>query len=650
MKSDSSKKKTVVFSKKAKSPTRILGPVADLERHVRSDWWRNIFNYLYLKTDADVVDDRDITSREIDLIINTLNLTPQHRILDLACGQGRHTLELARRGFENVEGLDRSHYLIQKAKSRARKESLTVKLREGDARKIPVPPDSFDFVLILGNSFGYFESPHEDRRVLEEVFRVMKPWGQVLLDVADGEYLREHFEPRSWEWIDKKYFVCRERSLAADRNRLISREVITHVEKGVLADQFYAERLYTKESLDKLINQSGFSNITFHGELVPKSKRDQDLGMMKIRLLATATAKKEWTPVKRKPREIVKTIAVLLGDPSKPDPIKPQSVFDEDDLYTIDRLKAVLHEKKDYKFVYLNNHDTFIQELSGLKGKVDYIFNLCDEGFINDSRKELHVPSLLEMIDIPYTGSGPQCLAYCYDKSLVRGIAKEMNIPIPEAFFIKPEDTTFELPFGFPVIVKPNFGDSSFGITRNSVANNIEELINAIADIRNKFGYEKPILVEEFLTGKDLSVGIIGNPPESYKVLPIIEEDYSALPDDLPRICGYEAKWMPDSPYWNIKSVPADLPDDQEKLIVECCLNLSERLECRDYCRFDWRLDSAGNPRLLEVNPNPGWCWDGHLAKMAENEGLSYEKMIDLILQAAETRLNIQASNGPKIG
>ncbi len=85
-----------------------------------------------------------------------------------------------------------------------------------------------------------------------------------------------------------------------------------------------------------------------------------------------------------------------------------------------------------------------------------------------------------------------------------------MGIPVPEAFFIKPEDTTFELPFGFPIIVKPNFGDSSFGITQRSVANTLEELLNAISEIREKFGYEKPILVEEFLTGKDLSLGLIG--------------------------------------------------------------------------------------------------------------------------------------------
>lgn len=111
------------------------------------------------------------------------------------------------------------------------------------------------------------------------------------------------------------------------------------------------------------------------------------------------------------------------------------------------------------------------------------------------------------------------------------GIAKEMDIPVPEAVFIKPEDTAFKLYFDFPVIAKPNSGDSRFGITQRSEAYNPEELTNTISEIREKFGYDKPILVEAFLNGKDLSVGIIGNPPESYTVLPIIEEDYSSLPE-----------------------------------------------------------------------------------------------------------------------
>ena len=619
---------------------KALGPVANLEDHVRPDWWRYIFNSLYLKTDGDVVDDQRITAREVELYLSLLGVPPEARILDLACGQGRHTLALARLGFKNVEGLDRSHYLITRARAAAKREGLAVDFHEGDARKVPAPADSYDVVLILGNSFGYFESSQEDLAVLKEVRRVLQPWGKLLADIADGAYLRENFQRRSWEWMDKKYFVCRERSLSAAGDRLISREVISHVDKGVVADQFYAERLYTRESLGRLLNAAGFADVTVHGEISPDSDRNQDLGMMEKRLLVTGVVRKERTPVRRKAKEAVTRVVVLLGDPRQPDPLKPATVFDEDDLFTVDRLKAALQEQRSYHFTYLDDHDQFIPELLKLKGRVDYALNFCDEGFDNDARKELHVPTLLEVLGVPYTGSGPQCLAFCYDKSLVRGVAQEMEIPVPAAVFVKPGDAAFELPFSFPAIVKPNFGDSSFGITQQSVAETPEQLVTAIVSSRDQFGYDQPILVEEFLPGKDLSVGIVGNPPDAYTVLPPLEEDYSRLPAELPRLCGYEAKWLPQSPYWqSITSVAAELPDETEKFIVECCLKLFERLACRDYARFDWRLDAAGNPKLLEVNPNPGWCWDGHLAKMAALANVGYAELLGMILKAAEARL-----------
>jgi D-alanine-D-alanine ligase len=638
------KEKDEPYGKPLPQKPRTLGPVPDLEQYVQPDWWRFIFNSLYLKTDGDVVDDPAITTKEMNVFASILNLTEQDKILDLCCGQGADVLELARRGFVNVEGLDRSRYLIQKAKAQARKEGLSVRFREGDARKLPYQTDSFDVVLILGNSFGYFETAQDDVKVLSEVRRVLKPWGRLLIDVADGEYLRKKFQPRGWEWIDKKYFVCRERSLSLDKQRLICREVITHVQKGVVADQFYAERLYTRTGIGEILEKAGFNNITQHGQISSDSQRNQDLGMMQKRIIVTAVTRKDWTP--RKQKKQFKNVTVVFGDPTKPDPLKPLRKFDEDDFYTIDQAKSALRELEGYRFMYLNNHDMLYGDLVKLKSRTDLVLNFCDEGFGNDPRKELHIPAALEMLGIAYSGSGPQCLAFCYDKSLVRGIAKEINIPVPEAFFIKPEDATFEMTFGFPVIAKPNFGDSSFGITQKSVANSIEELVNAISDIREKFGYDKPILIEEFLTGKDFTVGIIGNPPESYIVLPVIEEDYSSLPPELPRICGYEAKWLPDSPYWNIKSIPAQLAENTEKFVVDCCLKLFERLECRDYCRFDWRSDSQGNPKLLEVNPNPGWCWDGHMAKMAKVAEMSYSRMLGAILQAAEERLGIQPTNG----
>lgn len=626
-------------AKKPKQEKKVLGPIPNLEQHVRPDWWKNIFNALYIKTDADVVEDQAITKGEVDLIETVLDLPRDARILDLCCGQGRHVLELASRGYTNVEGFDRSHYLIAKAKARARKAHLSIRFREGDARKPAYTPDSFDAVTILGNSFGYFETTEDDLRVLKAVSRVLKPGGKLLIDVADGNYLKEKFQPRSWEWIDEKHFVCRERSLSSDGNRIISREVITHTEKGVLADQFYAERLYTSDNLKDLLLKAGFTHPEIHAQISTDSQRKQDLGMMEQRIIISAKIHKEPTPVKPKKGVEVKKVVVLMGDPNKTDIIKPNAVFDEDDYNTILQLKTALAEIHGYTFSYLNNHETMIRELVNLKGKVDFILNLCDEGYNNKATYELHVPALLEMLEMKYTGGGPQCLAYCYDKSLVRGIASEMGIPVPHAFFIKPQDNIYDLSIRFPVIVKPNFGDSSFGITQNSVCFDLDTLFKAITTIREKFGYDNPILVEEFLSGKDISVGIIGNPPSNYKVLPIIEEDYSALPPELPKICGYEAKWRPDSPYWNIKSMPANLDYETEKFLEDCCIKLFERLECRDYARFDWRLDSQGKPRLLEVNPNPGWCWDGHLNKMAKLDEMTYSDMLQKIVQAAEQRL-----------
>lgn len=615
-----------------------LGPLPDLESHVPSDWWRRIFNGLYLKTDSDVVMDEDLTRAEVDSFIQYANLQPEERILDLCCGQGRHTLELAGRGFKSVEGLDRSHSLIQRARRTAKNLNRSVRFSEGDARRLPQREASLDAVLLLGNSFGYFETVEDDLRVLREIARVLSPNGRVLIDVTDGDFVRQNYEPRSWEWIDPKMFVCRERSLSSDGERLITREIITHAEQGVIADQFYAERLYRRQDLLDLLARAGFVDPVVHTEMATVSQRNQDLGMMARRLIITARSGKRPTAA-ISGSTAVASVVVVMGDPTIPDDIKPSSVFDEDDYATIEALQAALAAVESIQFSYLNRHATLIEDLSARRDEIDFVFNLCDEGFANKARRELHVPAALEMLEIPYTGAGPQSLAYCYDKSLVRGVAAEMGIPVPEAILVHGVDSIVELPFPFPVILKPNFGDSSFGITSASVARDPDSLLSALASIRNQFGYELPVLVETFLPGKDLSVGIIGNPPDDYRILPIVEEDYSILPEGLPHICGYEAKWDPDSPYWNLRSVPAEIPVVTRAMIQESCLRLFVRLECRDYARFDWRLDDKGQPRLLEVNPNPGWCWDGHLAKMAALDGMSYSDMLAGILTAAERRI-----------
>ncbi len=171
--------------------------------------------------------------------------------------------------------------------------------------------------------------------------------------------------------------------------------------------------------------------------------------------------------------------------------------------------------------------------------RTDLVLNLCDEGFNNDPFKELHVPALLELRRIPYTGAAPGALAACYDKGLVRAVAMTLDVPVPLETYVRPGDQGATLPSVFPAILKPNYGDSSQGITKDAVVHNKGSLLDYLERLRVEFP-RRPILVQEYLTGAEYSVGLIGNPDQGLRALPILEVDYSRLDPSLPRILGYE--------------------------------------------------------------------------------------------------------------
>ncbi len=617
-----------------------LGPVADLESHLPAEWWRKLFNALYVKTDGDVVENAENTRREVEFILSAAAIQHHSQILDLCCGQGRHCLELARRGYRNVMGVDRSRYLVRLAKKRAQNENLHVVFKEGDARNPRLPENSFDCVTIMGNSFGYFSNKKDDEKVLNAVGKMLRPTGQLVLDITDGEYMAENFERRSWEWIDEHHFVCRERSISQDGERLISREVIVNDETGVMADQFYAERLYTRAGISKLLEKCGFRNIRHHGHAESVSDRDQDLGMMARRILLTADAPQ--LPARKARGKLQQLeLTVIMGDPRMPDTVKRNGAFSVEDHETIRKLKDALSELPAYKVRYLDNHGTLERDLAGLK--TDFVFNLCDEGFNNDPFKELHVPARLEMLGIPYTGAGPSALAACYDKGLVRAVAQSLDVPVPLETYVRPNDQGATLPSVFPALLKPNLGDSSQGITKDAVVTNERALLDYLERLRSEFP-RRGVLVQEFLTGSEYSVTLIGNPDQGLRALPMIEVDFSRLDANLPKILGYESKWEPDSAYWTqIKYIEATLPDQVQQQLIDYSTRLFERLSCRDYARFDFRADAHGEIKLLEVNPNPGWCWDGKVNLMASFQGMRYAELLGQILSAAEERLGIVA-------
>jgi D-alanine-D-alanine ligase len=621
---------------------RTVGPVSDLERHLPQDWWRKLFNSLYLKTDGDVVENDLNTRREVDLLIRAVGLETNDRILDLCCGQGRHCMELARRGFQHVTGVDRSRYLIRLARRRAVAQGLGVAFHEGDARRFRLSADSFHCVAILGNSFGYFEREEDDRRVLQAVKRVLHSGGTLAMDIVDGDWMRTHFEPRSWEWIDQNHLVCRERSVSADGTRLISREVVVHCERGVIVDQFYAERLYSRQQVYNLLEQVGFQSIRDHGSLLADSDRNQDLGMMAHRAFFTARAPvRTGPPTKSSPP--FPEVTVLMGDPRLPDSVKRGGQFNPEDFDTIEKMKRILPELSEFSFRFLDNHVSLLAELRA--NPPQFVLNLCDEGFNNDAFKELHIPAILEMLGIPYSGAGPACLAFCYNKGFVRAIAKSLDVPTPLETYFDPDDQSATLPSVFPALVKPNYGDSSIGITKDAVVHTPEQLIAYLDKLHNELP-ARGVLIQEYLSGDEYSVGIVGNPGLGYNVLPVLQVDYSGLDPGLPHILGYESKWDPDSPYWTqIKYHETQLEEEAKRRLVDHSIQLFERLECRDYARFDFRADETGRIKLLEVNPNPGWCWDGKLNYMAGFAGYRYADLLRMILRAAQERVAM-ASNG----
>ena len=616
-----------------------LGPVADLEKYLPADWWRSLFNSLYLKTDADVVEKSENTLREVALILGHTRVKPEDRILDLCCGQGRHALALAEKGYKNVVGIDRSRYLIRLARKRAADKGFScLQFREGDARKIRIADNSFDLITVMGNSFGYFEREEENLAVLKEISRLLRSGGTFFLDVTDGEWMKQNFSPRSWEWIDQNMLVCRERTLAQDSSRLINREIVVDANKGVITDQFYADRLYNAQELTAFLQKAGFDSISLSGNLQAESDRAApDLGMMANRIILTAKAKPKRVSKPRVPQTKIQCM-VILGDPGQPDTVKLGGKFNPEDHETVRRMKDTLARIEDYHFYYLDDHKKLIDNL--IHHRPSFVFNLCDEGFQNDAFKELHVPALLEMLQIPYTGAGPVCLGMCYNKGLVAAWAKELGIETPEEIWIEAANSSTALPTEFPAFVKPVFGDSSIGITKEALIHNATQLIDYCDWMRSTLP-GTPILVQEYLPGKEYSVGLIGN-QENFHYLPVLEVDFNELPEGLPHILGYESKWVPDSPYFTkINYVQANLPEEQLRELYDASALLFQRLGCRDYARFDFRKDKNGKIKLLEVNPNPGWCWDGKMNKMAGFAGWDYLEMLEHILQAARERIGI---------
>ncbi len=332
-------------------------------------------------------------------------------------------------------------------------------------------------------------------------------------------------------------------------------------------------------------------------------------------------------------------ITVLLADPRLPDASKPGGRFTADDFDQVVRLRAALGTLTHRRFSYLDDHRELTERLRAERPA--FVLNFCDTGYGNDARRELHVPALLELLDIPFSGSGPVALGLCYDKALVRALAAATGVPVPKETLLRSGDPPPHT--AGPAFVKPNRGDGSFGITEAALVNDSAALAERVAALRSELpGCE--VLVQEFLSGAEYGLGLVGNPAHGLTALPMLEVDYSGLDPSLPRLLSYASKVDPASPYWtDIRFRRAALDADTQRSLRNRCTALWDRLQLRDYARFDFRADAGGVLKLMEVNPNPAWCWDGKLAHMAAQDGLSHADLLERIIVAAERRYGVAA-------
>ena len=275
----------------------------------------------------------------------------------------------------------------------------------------------------------------------------------------------------------------------------------------------------------------------------------------------------------------------------------------------------------------------------------DIVFNLA-EGFIGAAR-EAQFPALLEMLGIPYTGSGPLTLAIALDKARTKEVLSFHGVPV--ARFITLNHTIDSirglLPGSdFPYIVKPISEGSSKGIRNSSFVTSLDEMNREIERIVDE--YHQPAIVEEFLSGREFTVAILGS-GKNARVLPPVEINFAELPAEANNIYSYEAKWIYDVAErpLNIFSCPANVTKKLMDEIENVVLRTYEVLDCRDWSRIDIRLDSRGRVNVIEVNPLPGILPNPEenscFPKAARAAGYTYESMLLSVLKSGCERYGI---------
>jgi D-alanine-D-alanine ligase len=260
----------------------------------------------------------------------------------------------------------------------------------------------------------------------------------------------------------------------------------------------------------------------------------------------------------------------------------------------------------------------------------DVVFNLC-EGIGGTSRYEDFVVGMLEMSGIPYTGCKPWAVSVSHRKHVANTLLSRSGTPIPR--FLLAAGNKLPADLTLPVIVKPAAEDASVGIDTGSVCTTKRALKKRLAEMAEQW---EEVLVQEYVAGREFNVGFIGD-----QVLPLAELCFDNMPEGSWPILTYAAKWDVGSPedLGSVPLCPADVTPDMHKRIVAAARQAWEELcGAEGYGRVDLRVDAAGQPFVLEVNPNPDISDSAGLSRMARARGWEYDELIARIVDEALSR------------
>jgi D-alanine-D-alanine ligase len=299
-----------------------------------------------------------------------------------------------------------------------------------------------------------------------------------------------------------------------------------------------------------------------------------------------------------------------------------------DDLETVSQIKAAL-EQAGCEVSLMEATSGIVSMLQA--GSIDIVFNFA-EGLKGRGR-EAHIPALLNLLSIPFTGSDETTLAVALDKALAKKVVSHENVRTPnfQVFFSKHDKLKKNL--RFPLIVKPNAEGSSKGIIDNSVATDQDTLAFLVGRVIDL--YKQPALVEEYITGREFTVGIIGN-GDNLEVLPIMEIHFGKTGNQS----FYSYRVKKHSNDFVAYTCPADLTAEEEKSIKRLAVKVYKSLQCNDVARIDLRVSQSDNkPYFIEINPLPGLA-DGFsdLPLIAKAAGMEYNQLITRILNEALLR------------